>query len=117
MRDICTVGEVLGVPERAEAVVESLVGRIEAVRERAAGGPRRRCVLLEWIDPPFSAGHRGPELVEITGGVAHIGRPGADSVAVPWDTVVEAAPEVLVHRLLRLLGRAHRSRICRSCGG
>ena len=49
LRDIHTVGEVLGVPERAEAVVASLIARIEAVREGAAGAPRRRCVLLEWI--------------------------------------------------------------------
>jgi iron complex transport system substrate-binding protein len=96
LRDIRTVGEVLGVPERAEAVVASLVGRIEAVRERTASAPRHRCVLLEWIDPPFSAGHWGPELVEIAGGVEPIGRSGADSVAVRWDVVVEAAPEVLV---------------------
>ena len=96
LRDIRTVAEVLGVPERAEAVIASLVGRIEAVRERAAGAPRRRCVLLEWIDPPFCAGHWGPELVEIAGGVEPIGRRGSDSVAIPWDAVVEAAPEVLV---------------------
>lgn len=96
LRDIRTVGEVLGVPERAEVVVGSLVGRIEAVRERAASAPRRRCVLLEWIDPPFCAGHWGPELVEIAGGVDPIGRRGSDSVAVPWDAVVEMAPEVLI---------------------
>jgi iron complex transport system substrate-binding protein len=38
----------------------------------------------------------GPELVEIAGGVEPIGRGGADSVAIPWAAVVEAAPEVLV---------------------
>jgi iron complex transport system substrate-binding protein len=94
LRDIRTVGQVLGVP--TEEVVGSLIGRIEAVRERAAGVPWRRCVLLDWIDPPFSAGHWGPELVEIAGGVEPIGHRGSDSVAVPWDAVVEAAPEVLV---------------------
>jgi iron complex transport system substrate-binding protein len=96
LRDIRSVGEVLGVPQRAEAVVASLIARIEAVRERAASAPRRRCVLLEWIDPPFSTGHWGPELVEIADGVEPIGRRGADSVAISWATVVEAAPEVLV---------------------
>ena len=38
----------------------------------------------------------GPELVEIAGGVEPIGRGGADSVAIPWAAVVEAAPQVLV---------------------
>ncbi len=94
--DIRTVGEVLGVPGRAEAVVASLRARIETVRQGTADLRRRRCVLLEWIEPPFTTGHWGPELVEIAGGVEPLGRPGADSAAVPWDAVLEAAPEVLV---------------------
>jgi iron complex transport system substrate-binding protein len=89
------VGKVLGVPERAE-VVASLTDRVEAVRQRAVGAPRLRCALLEWIDPPFCAGHWGPELVEIAGGTDPLGRRGEDSVAIPWDTVLEAVPEVLV---------------------
>jgi len=96
LRDVCTVGDVLGVPQRAEAVVASLRARIEAVRARAAGAPPRRCVLLEWIDPPFSAGHWGPELIEVAGGVDPVGRRGSDSVAIPWEAVVQAAPEVIV---------------------
>jgi iron complex transport system substrate-binding protein len=96
LQDIRLVAEALGVPERAETVVASLVARIEAVRERAANAPRRRCVLLEWIDPPFCAGHWGPELVEIAGGVEPVGRRGMDSVAIQWEAVVQAAPEVLV---------------------
>lgn len=96
LEDVRSVGEALGVPERAEAVVASLVARIEAVRDRAANAPRRRCMLLEWIDPPFCAGHWGPELVEIAGGVEPVGRRGMDSVAVSWEAVVQAAPEVLV---------------------
>jgi iron complex transport system substrate-binding protein len=96
LHDIRAVGEVLGVPERAEVVVASLASRVEAVRQRAAGAPRLRCALLEWIDPPFCAGHWGPELVEIAGGTDPVGRRGEDSVAIPWDAVLEAAPEVLV---------------------
>jgi iron complex transport system substrate-binding protein len=96
LQDIRSVGEALGVPGRAEAVVASLVARIEAVRERVATAPRRRCVLLEWIDPPFRAGHWGPELVEIAGGVEPVGQRGADSAAIPWEAVAQAAPEVLV---------------------
>jgi len=93
---IRSVGEVLGVGERAEAVVASLTSRIEAVREPAASLPRRRCVLLEWIDPPFCTGHWGPELVEIAGGVEPVGNRGMDSAVIPWEAIVQAAPEVLV---------------------
>ena len=96
LEDVRTVGAALGVPERADAVVAGLAARIDAVRRRAADAPRRRCVLLEWIAPPFRSGHWGPELVEIAGGVETLGRRGEDAARVPWQAVVDAAPDVLV---------------------
>src|SRR5262249_36694801 len=57
--DIRRVAAALGVPERAERVIEALEARVERVRARASASPRRRCVLLEWIDPPFRSGHWG----------------------------------------------------------
>lgn len=95
--DIRRVALSVGVPERAERVVSSLAERVEKVRSRAARVARRpRCVLLEWVDPPFASGHWNPELVEIAGGEEPLGRKGEDSRRVPWDSVREAAPEVLV---------------------
>jgi iron complex transport system substrate-binding protein len=96
LRDVHAVGAALGVPGRAAAVVADLEARIAAVRAAAAGRARRRCVLLEWIAPPFCSGHWGPELVEIAGGVDPLGRPGEDAAEVPWTAVCEARPEVLV---------------------
>jgi iron complex transport system substrate-binding protein len=96
LADIRNVGAVLGVPERAEALVTALLARVDAIRERAPNAPRRRCVVLEWIDPLFCSGHWVPELVEIAGGLEPVGRRGADSTEIDWDEVVAAAPEVLV---------------------
>ena len=96
LEDVRKVGAVLGVPERAEAVIAELRARIDAVRATASGAPRRRCVLLEWIEPPFCTGHWGPELVEIAGGVEPLGRTGADAATVTWEAVLAAEPEVLV---------------------
>src|SRR5439155_618324 len=78
MRDVRTVADALGVRERGVSVVAALGARVEAVRARATGAPRRRCVVLEWIDPPFRSGHWTPELVEIAGGVEPLGRKGED---------------------------------------
>jgi len=96
LQDIRRVGAALGVPERAATVVAALEARIEAVRARAAAAPRRRCVLLEWIAPPFRSGHWNPELVEIAGGTDPLGRKGEDAARIPWEAVLAAAPEVLV---------------------
>jgi len=96
LRDVRTVGEAIGVPGRAAALVARLEARIAAVRARVAGARPRRCVLLEWIDPPFCAGHWNPELVALAGGIEPLGRPGEHAAAVNWDAVCAAAPEVLV---------------------
>jgi iron complex transport system substrate-binding protein len=94
--DIRKVGAALDAPAAAADVVATLTARIEAVRTRAAGAPRRRCVLLEWIAPPYRTGHWGPELVEIAGGVELVGGTGEDAARIPWDAVRDAAPDVLV---------------------
>ena len=109
MRDVRTVADALGVPEQGAALVAALGARVEAVRARAADARRRRCVVLEWIDPPFRSGHWTPELVEIAGGVEPLGRRGQDAARVSWEDVRAASPEVLVlaccgYRVERTLG-------------
>lgn len=95
-QDIRNVGGALGVPERAASIVTALEGRLAAVRRKSGSLPRRRCVLLEWIDPPFRTGHWGPEVVEIAGGTDPIGVAGEDAAKVPWAAVRDARPEAIV---------------------
>jgi iron complex transport system substrate-binding protein len=94
--DVRRVGAALGAGARAEAVVASLAARVERVRAAVAGAARPRCVLLEWIDPPFRGGHWTPELVDIAGAHDPLGRAGEDAAAVAWEAVCTAAPEVMV---------------------
>jgi iron complex transport system substrate-binding protein len=94
--DIRRVARALDVPERATDVIAGLRARMARVRDRVAGTARRRCVLLEWIDPPFASGHWDPELVELAGGVDPVGRAGEDAREVAWNAIRDAMPEVLV---------------------
>jgi iron complex transport system substrate-binding protein len=57
---------------------------------------RHRVFCMEWLDPVYCSGHWMPEMVEIAGGVDALSREGADSVRIPWDDVLEWAPEVLI---------------------
>ncbi|HEV3343434.1 MAG TPA: ABC transporter substrate-binding protein, partial [Pirellulales bacterium] len=71
------VGEAAGVPRQVQSCVASLQARVEAVERRARHiTDRPRVVMVEWIDPPFCAGHWSPELVRLAGGVELIGREG-----------------------------------------
>lgn len=95
--NIRIVGRVLDVPERADAAVAALAGRVQAVRVRVANVAHRpKCFLMEWIDPPFCSGHWGPELVAIAGGTDPLGRLGEDSTRIRWESVLDARPDVIV---------------------
>jgi iron complex transport system substrate-binding protein len=95
--DIRRVGEVCEVPERAEKLIADLSARVEIVQRRVNGiSLRRRCFLMEWVDPPFCSGHWGPELVKIAGGQDLLGRKHRPSAEVHWHEVLQARPEVMV---------------------
>ena len=58
--------------------------------------PRPRVVVLEWTDPPFVAGHWVPEMIHRAGGVDVFAVPGQHSRQVLWDSIVDAAPAVVL---------------------
>lgn len=93
---ITAVGHVLGAVEEAERLVADLEGRLASLRSTVAGAPRRRAAVLEWTDPPFSAGHWVPDLVVAGGGEPVLADPGADSQRRTWDDVAAADAEVIV---------------------
>ena len=92
------VGEATGAGSAAEDLVAQVQGRWDRARERAASAPERpRTLLLEWTDPPFSAGHWNPELLALAGGVgAGWDEPGVPSRTLTWDEIAAFAPEMLV---------------------
>ena len=95
--DIRRVAETCDIPERAQKLIRNLSERVGNVRERTARiRERRRCFLMEWVDPPFCSGHWGPELVEIAGGHDPLGRKHQPSAEVEWQHVLDACPEVIV---------------------
>ncbi len=94
---IRAVGLAVGIEDRATEVVAGLKARVRAVIERSKSLLHRpSMMLLEWIDPPFSAGHWSPELVAMAGGREVIGVGGQRSTTVAWDQIVQADPEILV---------------------
>jgi iron complex transport system substrate-binding protein len=94
---IVLVGQRAGVPERAAALVAGLRERLEAVAERVAtAGARPRVAVVEWVDPPFTAGHWVPDLVTAAGGRPVAARPGVPSVQTTWADIAAAEPELVV---------------------
>ncbi|HEY2474661.1 MAG TPA: cobalamin-binding protein [Candidatus Cybelea sp.] len=94
---ITFLGDVTGRTESARSVVENLSARVDALKgqtQRIAHRPRT--LVLEWTDPPMSAGHWIPGLVDIAGGEPILAHPGANSQRLEWPAIVESQPEAIV---------------------
>jgi iron complex transport system substrate-binding protein len=93
---ILAVGQRAGAADAADRLVGALRGRLASVAERVAGRPRPRVAVIEWVDPPFTAGHWVPDLVTAAGGEPVAARPGGRSAQTTWAEVAAAAPDLVL---------------------
>ena len=101
-----TVGEVLGdvrtlaqATDRKEEAVElvrSASARIDRVRLAVRGARRPRVAALEWLDPPFAAGHWTPQLIDYAGGEDVLGFTGEKSEERTWQDVAASQPDIVI---------------------
>src|SRR5437763_9276007 len=101
-----TVGEVLGdartladATDRRDAAVELVrdaAARIDRVRLSVRGARRPRVAALEWLDPPFAAGHWVPQLIDFAGGEDVLGFAGESSQQRTWEEVIASQPDIVV---------------------
>lgn len=95
--NIKTIGDLCGVSEIAEKVVENLQNRLDKIREKTENLENRPPVyMLEWLEPPFAPGHWTPEQVEIAGGNCLLGTAGKKSQTTTYTAIFESKPEILV---------------------
>ena len=90
------VASAVGVPERGLDLVTGLRGRLAAVAAAVAGRTRPKVAVVEWVDPPFTAGHWVPDLVTAAGGEPVAARPGKRSVQVSWAELTAPRPEIVL---------------------
>ena len=101
-----TVGEVLGdartlaqATDRKDAAVELIAqasARIDRIRVATRNVPRPRVVALEWLDPPFVAGHWTPQLISFAGGDDLLGFPGENSEQRTWEELAAVSPDIVI---------------------
>ena len=91
----------LGVRLGAEGAADELTGgmraRLDRVRAALADvDAMPRVFVCEWLDPPFSAGHWVPDMVDLAGGKDVASSPGEPSRRLTWGEVAALDPEVVV---------------------
>lgn len=90
------VGDAVGRGNAARGQVSALKDRLARVGEAVEGLGRPRVGAIEWLDPPFTAGHWVPEMVRLAGGEEIFAGEGEPSSRLSWEDVLAAEPEALV---------------------
>jgi iron complex transport system substrate-binding protein len=98
---ISTVGAMTSAEDEAVGLLEMLRERLGAIENRVlerrlAGIRPPRVVCLEWLDPPFAAGHWVPEQVRRAGGWEVLGQAGERSVEATWEQIRDLDPDLLL---------------------
>ena len=92
LNDVLKVGIATGRAAQARELVARLRQQIAAARP----APAPRVLCLEWLDPPFVAGHWVPEMVALAGGVDVLGKVGEHGHEVDWQTITASDPDVIL---------------------
>jgi iron complex transport system substrate-binding protein len=101
-----TVGEVLGdartiaqatdTKDAAVDLIREASERIDRIRLAVRGARRPRVAALEWLDPPYVAGHWTPQLIDFAGGEDLLGFAGEKSEEHPWDLIAASEPDLVI---------------------
>jgi iron complex transport system substrate-binding protein len=94
--DAGTLAAAAGEPGAGTSLRAELEVRIGAVRSAVAAAPRPRVAAIEWLDPPYRAGHWLPEMIAAAGGSDALAAPGERSQEIGWGEVAAARPDVVV---------------------
>ncbi|HLY50552.1 MAG TPA: cobalamin-binding protein [Solirubrobacteraceae bacterium] len=95
--DVRTLAQATDHKDAAVELVRDAAERIDRVRLATRRASRRpRVAALEWLDPPFAAGHWTPQLIDYAGGEDVLGFPGERSEERTWDEVRAARPDVII---------------------
>jgi iron complex transport system substrate-binding protein len=95
LANIQFLGQITGRSKDTEQLLGSLRLRAEALRRRPENR-RPRTLLLEWTDPPMSAGHWIPGLIELAGGTPILADPGANSRRLEWDAIAATDSDAVI---------------------
>ncbi len=86
-----------GQEDNAKRQINKLKKRVDHIAQLTRTIKNRpRIVFMEWLSPPYCGGHWIGEMIEIAGGIDPLAQDGTHSQKVPWQRILEAAPEILI---------------------
>ncbi|MDI1495248.1 MAG: Iron siderophore/cobalamin periplasmic-binding domain-containing protein [Cenarchaeum symbiont of Oopsacas minuta] len=92
---ISDLARMVGLEKRGVDLVKSLRVRISNVSKKCTDTPPR-VMILEWIDPVYTAGHWVPDMVEAAGGINLISKSGERSRKTNIQEIAMADPDIII---------------------
>ena len=90
--DILAIGKAVKKEEIAKKTIkEAILTKYKITKEKNRGS----LLLLEWIDPYFSAGHWIPEQIEMAGFISSIGKKGEKSKQLSAEEIIKKNPDYI----------------------
>ena len=90
--DVLTVGKIINKEDVANNIVSKA---IETKNQMSKNDINKSILLLEWIDPYFSAGHWIPEQIEMAGFKSALGEKGEKSRKISADEIIQSDPDFI----------------------
>ena len=91
-QDILAIGKAVKKEEIAKKMIkEAILTKYKITKEKNRGS----LLLLEWIDPYFSAGHWIPEQIEMAGFIPSIGKKGEKSKQISAEEIIKKNPDYI----------------------
>lgn len=91
---LADVGVAIGRSGEAQAAIRKWDESLAALR--CAARERWKIAFLDWLDPPFAAGHWVPDIIELLGCESVLAKPGEPSFEISWDDVRKANPDIVI---------------------
>ena len=90
--DIVTIGKAVNKEDIANKIIkEAVFSKLKISKKQS----KSTLLLLEWIDPYFSAGHWIPEQIEMAGFISSIGRKGEKSRQITTEDINKMNPDYI----------------------
>jgi iron complex transport system substrate-binding protein len=100
-----TVAEACGLKERGEELKAKFWNDVSQIQEavklssKKTDGKQPRIMFLEWLDPPYDAGHWIPDMFELSGCTSSLDasqKPTRKSVRINWEQLYESDPDIVL---------------------
>ena len=90
--DVLKVGKLVN----KEEIANNIISRAKKTKiQMSTNNTNKRILLLEWIDPYFSAGHWIPEQIEMAGFKSAFGKKGEKSRKITTDEIIQSNPDFI----------------------